>query len=131
MQLSPGEHSILAYFPSTEKALDAAGALKSMGISDVQVDRVSRFGVTTDEKYNDPIAGQAESLTGLTLFSGSADQSVDNDSRILMGADPSVEGYTSSEYGLAGGKSFLVTIVTNEENLDAATQLLKEKGAYF
>ncbi len=46
MQLSPGEHSILAYFPSHARAQEAVRALKEAGISEVQLDRISRYGTT-------------------------------------------------------------------------------------
>jgi len=131
MQLSPGERSILAYFPSSTAAQEAVKALKGAGISDVQLDRISRYGVNHDDQYNNPVSGQAETLTGLTLFSADTDHFNDNDARILMGADPSVEGYAPPGYGMAGGKAFLVTVVTKDENIDAASAILKDKGAYF
>lgn len=131
MQLSSGEHSILAYFPSSNAATEAVKTLEKAGFSEIQLDRVSRYGVNNDTEYNNPIAGQAETLTGLTLFSGDTDRFDNNDARTLLGADPSVEGYAPPGYGTAGGKAFLVTVVTNEEELDNATSILKDKGAYF
>ncbi len=131
MKLSPDEHSILAYFPSSTSAEEAVRALKEAGVSEVQLDRVSRYGVSYNDRYNNPIAGQAETETGLTLFSADTDHFNDNDTRILLGADPSVEGYTPPGYGAAGGKAFLVTVVTDDEKLDEATNILKDKGAYF
>lgn len=131
MQLSPGEHSILAYFPTSTRAGEAVKALKDAGFSEVQLDRVSRYGVSYDDKYNNPVAGQAETLTGLTLFSADTDRFIDNDARILLGADPSVEGYAAPDYGEAGGKAFLVTLVTNEDSLEKASAILKDKGAFF
>ncbi len=131
MQLSPGERSILAYFPSSTAAQEAVRTLKEAGYSEVQVDRVSRYGVTFDNHYNNPIAGQAETLTGLTLYSTDRDRFVDNDSRVLLGADPSVEGYTPIGYVDAGGKAFLVTVVAEEDKIDTAESILKDKGAYF
>ncbi len=131
MQLSPGEHSILAYFPSSTSAQEAVKALKESGFSQVQLDRISRYGVSNDASYNNPIAGRAETLTGLTLFSANTGNLSENDTRILLGADPSVEGYVPPGYDDAGGKAFLVTLVTNEEEIDRASSILKEKGAYF
>ncbi len=131
MQLSPGERSILAYFPSTPAAQEAAQALKGAGITEVQIDRVSRFGVSYNSEYNNPIAGQAETQTGLVLFSADTDHFNDNDARVLLGADPSVEGYAPPGYGVPGGKSFLVTVVTSAEKVDEASAILKDKGAYF
>lgn len=131
MQLNPGEQSILAYFPSSTKATEAAEALKAMGIKEVQVDRVSRYGVTNDREYNNPIAGQADTNTGLTLFGADVDQFSNNDARILMGADPSVSGLALDGYSQPGGKAFLLTVVTSTDRVDEAVQLLNKKKAYF
>lgn len=130
MQLSPGERSILAYFPTSTTANEAIEALKEAGVAEAQLDRVSRFGVSYDDNYNNPL-NQANTLSGLTLYSTNKDNFSDNDERILMSADPSVSGLASAGYGTAGGKAFLVTVVTNEEQLDQAVQILKDKGAYF
>lgn len=132
MQLSPGEQSILAYFPSSAKAQEAAEALRSIGIGEVQVDRVSRYGVTRDRELNNPIAGQADTVTGLTLFSSDTDQFADNDARILMVSDPSVSGMAdgTDEAGRRP-RSFLLTVVTSANRVDEAARILKEKNAYF
>lgn len=131
MQLSPGERSILAYFPDSAAAQDAVQALKDAGVSEVQLDRVSRYGTTNNSHYNNPIAGEATTQTGLVLYSGDADTINDDSTRILLGADPSVEGYVPPGYGTAGGKAFLVTVVTGDDKVDEASAILKEKGAYF
>lgn len=130
MQLSPGEKSILAYFPSSTLAQEAMEALKKEGITEVQLDRVSRFGVSYDDNYNNPL-NQANTLTGLTVYSTNNNNLSDNDERILMAADPSVSGMASEGYGQAGGKAFLLTIVTDEQHSNKAAAILKDKGAYF
>lgn len=126
MQLAPGERSILSYFPSSSQAEKAAAALKSAGVEEVQVDRVSRFGVEIDENYNNPI-NNAETITGPTLYS--SDSRLESaDTRVLLGADPSVSGYGDTDYGTAGGKGFMVTAVTNEGKLDQAVDIIKQYG---
>ncbi|NLI13491.1 hypothetical protein [Pelotomaculum propionicicum] len=127
MQLEPGERSILSYFPSSEQAQKAAAALKSAGVGVVQVDRVSRYGVEIDGYYNNPI-NRAETITGPVLYSTNnrLEQSADN--RVLLGADPSVSGYGAEEYGVGGGRSFMVTVVTNEGKLDQAVDIIKQNG---
>lgn len=127
MQLAPGERSILSYFPTDSKAQEAIKALKSAGVGEAQLDRVSRYGVTHDAHYNNPI-NRAETLTGLTLFSKSMENSMDTDTRVLRGADPSVSGYGAEDYGVAGGRAFLVTVVTNEGKLDQAVDIIKQHG---
>lgn len=126
MQLSPGERSILSYFPSSNKAQEAVEALKGAGIGEVQLDRVSRYGVEIDAHYNNPI-NRAQTVTGPTLFSEDKNE-MDADKRVLLGADPSVSGYGAEEYGVAGGRAFLVTVVTNEGQLDRAVDIIKQHG---
>lgn len=131
MQLKPGEQSILAYFPNSTQATEAAKAINALGFREVQVDRVSRYGVSHNREINNPISGQAATLTGLVLFGSDTDQAGDDNTRILMAADPSVSGMAAHDYGLAGGKAFLLTVVAPVERVDEAVQLLSEKNAYF
>ncbi|OPZ75463.1 MAG: hypothetical protein BWY80_00138 [Firmicutes bacterium ADurb.Bin456] len=126
MKLAAGERSILAYFPTRSKAQEAAAALKDLGIPGVSLDQVSRYGATDDAQINNP-ANNAETLTGLTLFS-EGKGALDDSERTLLGADPSVSGYVSEGYGAAGGKPFLVTAVTKEKLLDRAVQIVREHG---
>lgn len=127
MTLPQGQRAILAYFPSSTRAESAVEELKTMGIYEVSIDRVSRFGQTTNSERNNPI-NDAETLTGPTLFSADTSRFLDNDARVLMAADPSVSGMAADDYGTAGGKSFLVTVVTREEMGDKAAQVLKKYG---
>lgn len=128
MQLAPGEKSLLAYFPSSAKAQAAKEALEAAGYSTIQVDRVSRYGSTYDTEYNNPISGQALNQTGLTIFSADASPSGGADARVLMGADLSNSGMASEGYGLAGGKAFLVTVVTHADHVDRAREILRGHG---
>ncbi|KKM11896.1 hypothetical protein SY88_06870 [Clostridiales bacterium PH28_bin88] len=128
MKLERGEHSILASFPSSIRAKEAVNALKEAGIEDVQLDRVSLYGVEANREYNNPLAGQADTLTGLTLFSADRDQLADDDARVLLGADPSVSGIGMTDYGVAGGKAFLVTVVTNGQKLNQALKIIENHG---
>lgn len=127
MQLEPGERSVLAYFPSSESARKAADELKDMGYHTVQVDRISRYGVDMDSEVNYPVAGRAVSNTGLTLFSAEAGD-LNLNERILHASDPSVSGYGDTDYGLAGGRAFLVTVVTGGGSADQAASILEKHG---
>lgn len=131
MQLAPGERSILAYFSGSNSAVDAARALKNAGFSDIQVDKISRFGDVENSEYNHPIAGRAVSQTGLSLFSAETPSVSDDDSRVLLGADPSVEGNSPSNYDPESFRNFLVTVVTSDSKVEEATVILRSKGAYF
>ncbi len=129
MKLSPGERSVLASFPSSNAGQRAERELKKSGFNTVQLDRISRFGVNINESYNNPI-NRARTVTGPTLYSNS--QGVTNqDTRILMGADPSVSGYGDTNYGIAGGQAFLLTVVAAEDKIKQAEDIIKKHGGSF
>ncbi|MEW6424399.1 MAG: hypothetical protein AB1523_06575 [Bacillota bacterium] len=125
MQLSPGERSVLAYFPTTASAQEAASELRNAGFETVSVDRISRFGVENDAEINYAVGGRATNLTGLTLYSSGTDV---GDERVLPAADPSVSGYGDTNYGVAGGRAFLVTVVAEDGKIDQAVDILKRHG---
>jgi len=127
MQLKPGERSILSYFPSSTKAESCSQALKNAGIDDVQVDRISRYGEEANSDYNNPIAGRARTITGLTLFSADTSTLVNGDSRVLMGADPSVYSMGGVSE-MAGGNAFMVAAVTSDDKVDQAVNIIKQHG---
>lgn len=128
MQLSPGERSILAYFPSSNAAQRAVDELKAAGYETISLDRVSRFGVEDDAEVNYAVAGRAETITGLTLYSAGTDSLSNSESRVLLAADHSVSGYGAVDYGVAGGRAFLVTVVTSEDQVQPAVEILEKNG---
>ena len=126
MRLEQNERSILATFPSSSKALKAKEHLKNIGIKEVQLDRTSRYGDKNDAEFNNPISGQADTGTGLTLYSADHDQFSNNDARVLKAADPSNYSMASKDYGVAGGSTFLLTVVSNEQKLPEIIKIIKE-----
>ena len=130
MKLKPGERSILAYFPNDDKAGNAKQEILKMGIQDVQIDRVSRFGNDYNRQINNPIAGQAGTGTGLTFYGVDSDPYVNNDARVLMGADPTNSGYGLKDYGVAGGEAFLLTVVTTEDKADQVVKIVEKHDGY-
>lgn len=128
MQLSPGERSLLAYFPSTASAQKAAAELKQAGFETVSVDRISRFGVVNEPQIDYAPAGLATSVSGLTMFSSGTESPAGRNERVLYAADPAASGYGDPGYGLAGGRSFLVTVVAGEEKIDQAAEILRRHG---
>jgi hypothetical protein len=122
MELEPGEQSIFAYFPSTNKAQQAGDELLEAGFSEIQIDRVSRHGFNADASFDNPV-NQARTISGLTHFS--ADKESKN---TLLAADPTASGYGDQDYGIAGGQSFLLTLVTGEEGVDQAVEIIKKNG---
>jgi Na+/serine symporter len=89
---------------------------------------VSRYGATSDAEINNALMGRAETITGLTLYSAGTDSFVDNDTRVLLGADPSVSGCGNHDYGVAGGSALLVTVVTSNDYAGRAEEILKNNG---
>ncbi|MHB8918271.1 MAG: hypothetical protein ACYC4H_09630 [Desulfocucumaceae bacterium] len=130
LQLSPGERSILAFFPSADSAGKAADALENAGFSRPGVDRVSRYGATLDAHINNPI-NRAVTNTGPTLFSDSTAEELTDSERILLSADPSVSGYGATDYGVAGRNAFLLTLVTREENIVQAEKIIGRHGGKY
>ncbi|MBE3573214.1 MAG: hypothetical protein IMW95_09725 [Moorella humiferrea] len=128
MQLEKGEHSLLAYFPSSTKAQEAVNALKAAGITTVQFDRVGRFGTRYNDRYNNPLASQGNTITGLTQYSADVNPLVKTDTRALLAADPAVSGIGLKEYGVAGNKGFLVTVVTAASRVKEAREILEAHG---
>ena len=65
-------------------------------------------------------------MTGFTLFS--AGNSPDDASeRVLQGSDP-FSGFGNPDYGSAGGRAFLVTVVTNDEKVEQALSIARKHG---
>jgi len=126
--LSPGERSILAYFESSNDAEEAGKELINEGYEVVQLDRVSKYGVELDKERNYPVAGRAETQTGLTVYSADTYRLADTDTRILMSADPSVSGMAANNYDVAGEGPFLLTVVTHEKHVDRAVEIIKRHG---
>lgn len=122
------QRMIIASFPSSAQARQAAQAMATAGFNDVHIRRNSRFGVATDENINDPVAGNAESLSALTLYSVNPREASERNRQILLGADPSVSGYSARGYGLAGGEAFILVAFVAEPQVDQAVMLLKQNG---
>lgn len=118
------EHTIIAHFPSSTKAHAAAEALAAAGISDVHIKQNSLFGVVNDDGRDNILSGQADSLTGLTLYSVGG-RITDSATRILTGSDPSVSGYSAEGYGLAGGRAFTMVVFTDSGKVDTAVDIIR------
>jgi len=129
MELDKNEHSILGFFPSSTKAHDAIQALKNAGMVPgegyVQLDQVSRFGVVNDSEYNNPI-NNALTLHGTTIYSNSA--GIDDGLNPLLAANDSEMGRGINNDNLAGGESFMVTLVTSMDKVEQAVNIMKSNG---
>jgi len=119
------ERTIISYFPSSTKAESAIKALSVVGMTDATLKRTSRFGVTNDDERNDPISN-AQTLTGLTLFSSNNSAENNASARILMGSDPSVSGLSAEGHGMLAGHAFSVVAFVPEERTEEAVSILKQ-----
>jgi hypothetical protein len=124
----PQERTIIASFPSSTKARKAADALTAAGLDDVHIRRNSRYGVSQDAHISDPISHQAESLTGLVLYSANSPNDENQATKVLMGADPSVSGLSARGYGMAGGAAFTLVAFVPDPRVDEAVGIIKDSG---
>ncbi len=125
MELQQGEHSILSFFPSSDKAQEAAQALKEAGLvpepGAIQVDRITRYSPASEEEYNSPI-NKAVTLSGVTLYSAS--QGEEGTSPLLAATD-SASGIGNPHAGVPGRHGFMLTLVTAKENIEAALEIIR------
>lgn len=119
MQLEPGEKSILAYFPTENKAEAAREILIQKGYNEIQIDRISS--APNSKAYGN---NNMTSLATMIMGNGAYDRVPSP----LMAADPSVSGMAGS-HDLPGQSAFLLTMVTNEEGVPDALQVLKQHDA--
>lgn len=118
------ERNILSYFASSSQAEKAEAELRRLGYDIVQVDRINRYptGQLGDTLYN-PMSGQISSLTNLVLGT-----SLPDDAAILAGSDPSVSGMSAND--MPGRYPFILTVVTENEQVEQAVQVIKQHGGY-
>ncbi len=118
-----GERSILSYFPSSGKAQEAKSELEELGFEELQIDRISRYPSDLRDSMHNAMTGEISSLTNLTQSTAAYD-----DAAILMSSDPAVSGMSSEE--IAGRHPFILTVVTDDEHVETAVQVIKKHGGY-
>jgi hypothetical protein len=126
VKLPSGERSIFAYFPSPDLAQKAATALKDAGFHALQIDRISRHGAEANASLDNPL-NRSLSIAGITIYSDGGETMSDSE-RVLLASGPSSSGYGNPEAGIAGGKAFLLTLVTPEERVAEAVRIIKNHG---
>lgn len=116
--------SVLTYFPSSQKAQEAADILKKQGY-ETQIDSVHKYpgeGVTTQMN---PLTGRFASLANLTL-------GVDSDfPNQLLAADPSASGMGGAPASEAAddGHWLLTVVVKDDEDAERVNAICQEHGA--
>lgn len=122
--------SILAYFTRREHAEQARSALRKEGFDTVQVDRIGRYGGESAQILHNPLTGNIDSLADL---SAGADTD-GGDAGPLLAADTGASGLADGqapEDDTAPGMehpAWLVTVVTGEDRINRAVQILEDTG---
>lgn len=118
MQLQPGERSILAYFTNQEDASSAVGQLQAMGYNESQINKISNY-------TRMATAATPHSISAMIGAGDSAEQY--RSYGPLLAASTVVSGLTNNEEG--SYFTHMVTVVTEDVNVDAALQVLRNYGA--
>ncbi|MDU2064993.1 MAG: hypothetical protein E6713_09120 [Sporomusaceae bacterium] len=121
------EQTVIAFFPSKQRAEQAVAALSKLGLHDTHIKRNSRFGESENYTIDSAIAS-AETLTGLTLFSENQSNQSNQSRRVLLGADPSVSGFSRSGNDLAGSHPFTLVTFVPEAMVEQAVTVLRNNG---
>lgn len=112
--------NILASFRTIDNAQAAAQEIVNLGIKDVQVDQIGKYPGTHLNPLMNPITGDFDSLTDLTL--GSLD---DKDAEVLAAVDVSASGMSDGS-NVEINDNVLVTIVTDEEKAKQVEQIIEK-----
>lgn len=121
MKLDPNERSILATFTSWTRAEDAVQALKNAGFETVQLRRWGKYGPPTDNRdFNDPVRGQAYTISGLTQLSG--DEFASRNAGPLIAADPAASGMSGPP---VNDRGVLLTTVVATNQVDEAVRIIE------
>ncbi len=123
MKLPEGDRSILATFTSWNVAEKAIQDLKQSGFDVVQLDRVTRYGHNENAAYNDPVRGQAATLSGLTQLSG--DEFAAGNAGPLIAADPAASGMSGE---MIDEQGVLLTAVVSTDQVEEAVRIIKQHG---
>lgn len=122
MKLERGERSILASFTSWTRAEDAVKALNEAGLGTVQLARVGKYaGVNDNSDFNDPVGGQAATLSGLTQLEG--DEFPSRNAGPLIAADLAASGMSGPRVDERG---VLLTAVVSQDQVDQAVAIIKQ-----
>lgn len=113
--------SVLAYFTRREQAELACSLLRQEGYDTVQLDEISRYASHGADRLHDPFTGR---IDGMTEWSGDA-----GDAGPLINSDPAASGFGQggAEAGIPAA-SWLVTVVTGEDGVNRAVQILEDAG---
>ncbi|MFZ5816836.1 MAG: hypothetical protein ACOY93_16340 [Bacillota bacterium] len=121
MKLNPGERSILGAFFQRTDAEAALEELRQAGFTEVQLDRISEHGFEGGADSRRPAIGGGASSLSATVLHGHEGAWRDDVAQLLA-AMPAVSGMAGEVEQTA---PFLLTIVTGEERVEEALQIVR------
>lgn len=116
----------MSYFYSEEQVEAAKAALADAGIKDAHIRKVSRFGATNDRTQDNPLS-RAETLSGLVLYSANTSNEENAAERVLLGADPSISGYSTGGNPVPG-PVYSLTVFALAGRVEEAVGIIKQNG---
>jgi len=113
--------NILAYFKSPEEANKVLEEIKSLGVTEIQIDRFGRYSLGSADQLMNPLTSDTPSQATLTLGADAG-----QDTGILLSADVSASGMSDGGQDPITGRDIILGAVVNEAIFDTCTQLIRE-----
>lgn len=120
------EKSIFAYFKTEDEAKDVEEKIKSLGVIDIQIDRVNKYPLGSSNKLTNPLTGKPSSQATLTLGA-----SGDKDTGVLASADVSASGMSDGGQDVITGRNILLVAIVDESVYEDATGIISDAGGFF
>jgi hypothetical protein len=119
-----GSKNILAYFKSPENAREAAMKLASLGVTEVEIDRFSKYPGDGLDRWMNPLTGNISSLARQTLGMDPSSR----DASVLAASDVSASGMSDGGPGSITERDILLTAVVDDLVHQRALQAIREAG---
>ncbi len=115
------EKNIIAYFKSPEEAGKVADQIKSLGVDDIQIDRVRKYPLGSADLLSSPLSGEISSQATLTLGSSGG-----RDTGILLSSDVSASGMSDGGQNPITGRDIVLAAIVDESIFEKAIQFVKD-----
>lgn len=116
------EKNILAYFKTLDQAEQVANQMKSMGISDVQIDQIHQYTEGTADQLMNPVTGHIGSLSDLTIGDISGEVGP------LTAADTSASGMSNGGGSFVTGRDVLLAAIVDEAQFESLRDQIRSNG---
>ncbi len=115
------ERNILAYFKSPDEANKVAEKIKNLGVTDIKIDRFSKYPLGSADQLMNPLTSDTPSQATLTLGANAG-----RDTGILASTDVSASGMSDGGQDPITGRDILLATIVDESIFDQARQLIRE-----